>query len=303
MVTFGIAVAARFAVAGRAGRGIVAPPATATPTPAFAAAAACAVTTLAAPALTPALTLAVALLAVVVVVIIVAVFGGRDLVIVDDHDRRGQRCHHHRVRRRRARRVEDEVRPHQRLVGNGFDIDAVALLQLDDIGALAVEDVHRDFEARAQLEGVVLALDRFGLEGAERGERGRADAADIARAVAHRADVGRCFEDTGAEALAAHFHQAEAADPPDRDARAVVLHRLLHRALDAAVVAANLHVDEVDDDEARHVAQTQLAADFVGGLQIGLVRRLLDAVLARRAARIDVDRDERFGRVDDDVAA
>ena len=90
---------------------------------------------------------------------------------------------------------------------------------------------------------------------------------------------------------------------PELDARPVVPHRLLELALDRRAVAMLLHVDEVDDDEPGEVAQAQLPRDLLGGLDIGLERRLLDVALARRAARVHVDRDERLGRVDDDVAA
>ena len=73
--------------------------------------------------------------------------------------------------------------------------------------------------------------------------------------------------------------------------------------LDFAVVAASLHVDEVDHDQAGQIAQAQLAADFVGGFQIGLARGFLDRMFAGGAAGIDVDRDQRLGLVDDDIAA
>ena len=72
------------------------------------------------------------------------------------------------------------------------------------------------------------------------------------------------------------------ADAANLDAGAVVLQRLLEPALDVAVVALLFHVDEVDDDQTGEVAQPQLAGDFVGGLEVGLVGRVLDIVLARR---------------------
>ena len=64
-----------------------------------------------------------------------------------------------------------------------------------------------------------------------------------------------------------------------------------------------LHVDEVDDDQAGQIAQPKLARHFVRRLQIGAERGVLDIVFARRAARVDVDGDQRFGLVDDDIAA
>ncbi len=92
-------------------------------------------------------------------------------------------------------------------------------------------------------------------------------------------------------------------DAADLDAGAVVLERFLEPALDRAVVALLVHVDEVDDDQAGEVAQAQLAGDFLGRFEIGLERGVLDVVLAGGAAGVDVDRDQRLGLVDHDVAA
>ena len=118
-----------------------------------------------------------------------------------------------------------------------------------------------------------------------------------------RARLGRCLEHAGAQPLAAHLHQAEAGDPTDLDARPVVLERFLHRLLDFADVAVLLHVDEVDDDQASHVAQPQLARDFGRGFEVGGERGLLDILLAGRTARVDVDRNQGLGRVDDEITA
>ena len=92
-------------------------------------------------------------------------------------------------------------------------------------------------------------------------------------------------------------------DAADLDAGAVVLQAVLQPLLDRAVVAVLLHVDEVDDDQAGKVAQAELAGDFLGRFQIGLERGVLDRMLAGGAAGVDVDRDQRLGLVDDDVAA
>ena len=48
-----------------------------------------------------------------------------------------------------------------------------------------------------------------------------------------------------------------------------LLHRILEPALDLALVARLLHVDEVDDDQAGEVAQAELAGDLLGGLEVG----------------------------------
>ena len=115
-----------------------------------------------------------------------------------------------------------------------------------------------------------------------------------------RADLGRALKNAGADALARHFQQAEMRNPANLDARAIVLQRILEASLDRAIVAAFLHVDEIDHDQPGEIAQAQLPRDFVGRLEIGAQRRVLDIVLAGRAARVDVDRDQRLGLVDDD---
>ena len=111
------------------------------------------------------------------------------------------------------------------------------------------------------------------------------------------------FEHAGADALPGHFEQPERRDAAHLDAGAVVLQALVQLLLDGAVVPLLVHVDEVDHDQAREIAQAQLARHFLGGLEVGLERRVLDVVLAGRAARVHVDRDQGLGRVDHQVAA
>ena len=72
---------------------------------------------------------------------------------------------------------------------------------------------------------------------------------------------------------------------------------------DRAVVALLVHIDEIDDDQTRQIAQPELPRDLVGGLEIGLERGVLDVMFARRPTGVDVDRHQRFGLVEDDVAA
>ena len=103
--------------------------------------------------------------------------------------------------------------------------------------------------------------------------------------------------------LAGQLQEAERTDAAQLDARPVVAHGVLELVLDLGVVARDLHVDEVDDDEAGEVAQPQLAGNFGGCFKVGLEGRLLDVALARRAPRVHVDGDQRLGGVDHDVTA
>ena len=80
---------------------------------------------------------------------------------------------------------------------------------------------------------------------------------------------------------------------------------LLQRGQNFFAVAALFHVDEVDDDDAAEVAQANLADDFLHGFEVGLDDGVFEArgAFADEFAGVDVDGHERFGVVDDDVAA
>ena len=125
----------------------------------------------------------------------------------------------------------------------------------------------------------------------------------MSRAVAGGTWLGGTFQDTGANALARHFHKAEMRNPADLNARPIRLQAVLELLFNRPVVAVFVHVDEVDNDQSGQVAQTQLPGRLFGSLQVCLQRRVLDRVFARRAAGIDVDGDKRLGLVDDDIAA
>ena len=114
---------------------------------------------------------------------------------------------------------------------------------------------------------------------------------------------GRAFEHAGADALARHFQQAEMRDAADLDARAVVLQRVLQRRSTARLLRfSSMSMKSMTMRPARSRRRSWRAI-FVGRFEIGPERRVLDIVLAGRAARVDVDRDQRLGLVDDDVAA
>src|SRR5580658_274499 len=85
---------------------------------------------------------------------------------------------------------------------------------------------------------------------------------------------------------------------------AVVLERFFERSHHLEAILALIHIDEVDDDDAAEIAQTNLAHDLRNRVEVGLddgvfqARRLADIF-----AGVDVDRDQRFGLIDDDRAA
>ena len=195
------------------------------------------------------------------------------------------------------------VRRVQLLVGHDHDRRLVAGLDLAQCAALLVEqvvgDLHRGLHQH--LSGVVLHRVLFGQ--ADDRQRQRLDAAHAAVALAARADDLAGLAQARAQALAAHFQQAEARDAPQLHACAVVLERALQAVLDLALVLVRGHVDEVDHHQAAEVAQAQLAGHFLGRLQVGVEGGLLDVAALGGARRVDVDRGQGLGLVDHQGAA
>src|SRR5438309_5475865 len=68
-------------------------------------------------------------------------------------------------------------------------------------------------------------------------------------------------------------------------------------------VAARFHVDAAPHDDPADVPQPQLARHFAGRLDVRLEDRALGVLLAGVAARVHVDRGQRFGRLDDEIPA
>ena len=67
------------------------------------------------------------------------------------------------------------------------------------------------------------------------------------------------FVERWTQTLARHFHQAEAGNSANLDASTVDLKCLLQAVFNFALILVSHHVDEVDNNQATHVAQAQLA--------------------------------------------
>ena len=169
--------------------------------------------------------------------------------------------------------------------------------------ALLVDEVVGDRHRRLEQHLAGAPAHALFLQLAQDRQRQAVLGADQPGAVAMRAGLGGSLEHAGPEPLAAHLQQAEARDAADLDAGAIRLQLFLEALFHRQVVAPLFHVDEVDHDQPGQVAQAQLAGDFLGRLEIGLQRGLLDRALLGGAARVDVDGHQRLGDVDHDVAA
>ena len=189
-----------------------------------------------------------------------------------------------------------------RLVGDQHDLDLEACFQRGDLGALLVEQVGGDLHRHLHVHGGGVLLHGLFLQHAQHVQGRGLDVADDAGAVAARAgDVG-AFVERRTQPLARQLHQAEAGDLAGLHAGTVQAERFFQALLDLALVAAALHVDEVDDDEAAQVAQSHLAGHFLGRLHVGSEGRFLDVGATGGASRVHVDGHQRLGVVDDDGA-
>ena len=188
-------------------------------------------------------------------------------------------------------------------VGYQQHVDTLARLDAVDFQALFIEQECGDVDRHLRAHGGGVVLHRLLLDHAQDVQRGGFGIADMTGAGAARAHGVAGFGQRRAQALARQFHQAEARDLAHLHARAIGLHRVLELLLDIALVARGLHVDEVDDDQAAHVAQAQLARRFFRGFHVGAEGGFLDVGAAGRARRVDVDGHQRLGVVDHDRAA
>ncbi|KZE94151.1 hypothetical protein AVP42_01362 [Agromyces sp. NDB4Y10] len=127
---------------------------------------------------------------------------------------------------------------------------------------------------------------------------------DDAASGADLARLGERLEQAEPELLAGHLHEAEGGDLGDLVLRAVAREALDESTQHEVAVGLEHHVDEVDDDDAADVAESQLADDLLRRLEVVLGDRLLEvAAGADELARVDVDDGHRLGAVDDQRTA
>ena len=89
----------------------------------------------------------------------------------------------------------------------------------------------------------------------------------------------------------------------DLDPRSVLTDGFAQAVFHRTLMANRGHIDEVDNDQAAKVAQTQLTSDFICRFQVGVKRRFFDVAAAGGACGVDIDSGQRFGAVDTDRTA
>ena len=125
----------------------------------------------------------------------------------------------------------------------------------------------------------------------------------MAQAATAGASPPEQFVDVLTLALAGQFDQAQFGELGDLGPGRVVAHRLGEVLKQLQLVAARLHVDEVDDHNPTDVAQLQLAGNLNRRLTVGPQHRFARVRRTGEGARVDVDDGERLGGLDDHVTA
>src|ERR1700686_4746074 len=133
----------------------------------------------------------------------------------------------------------------------------------------------------------------------------RGNGFDHAGAGAIRAGLAEHALESLLGALAGDAHQAKLVEAQRFRRRFIFFEGLLQREQNFVAVAALFHVDEVNHDDAAQIAQANLAHDFLHRFQIGFNDGVFEArgTFANEFTGVDVDGHQRFGVVDDDVAA
>src|SRR6266436_53866 len=194
----------------------------------------------------------------------------------------------------------------QRCIRLNDDVLMRVLLEFIDQDGLAGLQRFGNFRvhAKGEVRPFVIGdghLARFGLNFVAE----RWDGLDHAGAGAIRAGLAEHALQRLLGALAGDADEAELVERKCFRRRLVLFESHLQRAQNFFAVAALFHVDEVHHDDAAEVAQANLAHDFLHGFEVGLDDGVFepDGALADEFAGVDVNGDQRFGVVDDDVAA
>src|SRR5712691_862143 len=193
--------------------------------------------------------------------------------------------------------------------GVGLDDDVfvgVLLEFVDEHGLAGLERlgdfrVHAERKVRTFMLGGAGHFARFGLDFVAQ----RGNGLDHAGAGAVRAGLAEDALEGLLGALAGDADETEFVEGKRFRGRFVLLEGHLQSGQNLFAVAALFHVNEVHDDDAAEVAETDLADDLLHGLEVGLDDGVFEArgTLADEFAGVDINGHESFGVVDDDVAA
>ena len=225
-----------------------------------------------------------------------------------------QRAHQARIPRNRRRQlghharcglelVDHIVRADQRRIGLDAHAHPVARLDHADMLALLVHQEVDHRNRRFQQHFLAALARAFFFQRPDDGQRQAVVGPDQTRPMAMRTRLGRRLQHPRTQPLTAHLQQTEPADPAHLNACPIGFQLVLQAFFHRQVVAPLFHVDEVDHDQPGQIAQPQLPRHLVRGFKVGLECRLFDRAFLGGPTRVHVDRHQRLGHPDHDVAA
>ena len=168
---------------------------------------------------------------------------------------------------------------------------------------LLVEQPVDDLLRGQHQQGLDLELTRLAQDLAEDLVAGGLGGLDRAAPAAAGTGFAQHMLQRLAGALARHLDQTERGDLGDVGLGMIAGEAFFERAQHLALVLVLGHVDEVDDDDAAEIAQSQLTADGLGGLQVGLEDGLFQIAMTDEGAGVHIDRGHGLGLVDDQMTA
>ena len=154
----------------------------------------------------------------------------------------------------------------QELVGNQNNRDLQPRLELGDVSSFLVEKEAGHLHGHLNMHGRGVVLHRLFLKDAQNVECTGVDVANDAGAVATGAGDVRALVEGWPQALPGEFHEAKPRDLAHLHPGPVVVECIPQALLDIALSPAGFHVDEVDDDQAAKVPQTQLPSNLISSL-------------------------------------
>jgi hypothetical protein len=102
----------------------------------------------------------------------------------------------------------------------------------------------------------------------------------------------------GTDPLPGHFDQTQLGYRQSLGAGAITTEMGPQLLEDLVPVHFGFHIDEVAHDDAADVAQANLARNFPCGLDVGTQDRFLGVLLPSVPPGVDIDADQRLGRLD-----
>ena len=125
----------------------------------------------------------------------------------------------------------------------------------------------------------------------------------VPRTRAFRTTRIATFLQRGSGLVTRHLDQSEHRHFHDRRAYAIFFDRRPQCCEHEFAIFFALHINKINDDHAADIAQANLSRHFLRRGEIDAQRQIVPTVSAPKCSGIDIDRGQRFGRINHDVRA